>query len=170
MGADVFRRIDLVRNYRTAQYCSVRPGRGRYPAVVTHEVERFCKLGPVVGFSFLIMIPIIILFYSESAHLEDEIIAAQAQRVMNELIDAIDTVYYLGAPSKQTIKLYFPKKIEQVTVHDDAITFRIDSSLGGSYDLTGYAGTNMTGTIDKYSGIHLITVIAGNSSVTIVDR
>ena len=124
----------------------------------------------VVGFAFLLTIPLIMVFYSQSASLEDEVIAAQAKKVVNELVSTIDTMYYLGPPSKQTIRLHFPKKIESITIQDSAVTFRIGSSIGGAYELTGYAATNITGTLEIFNGVHVITAVALTDSVNLTDN
>ncbi len=124
----------------------------------------------VVAFAFVLLAPLIYVFYTESATLEDEVAAAQAKKVMDELVGAIDTVYYLGPPSRQTLSLYFPKRLTGITIQEDIITFTLESAAGGPYELAGYASTNITGSIGVYSGVHSLTLVAAEDSVVITEN
>ena len=65
----------------------------------------------VVGFAFLMTIPLIIIFYQQSETLDTEITASQIDKVASEIRDAADEVYYLGAPSKKTS---YPAEIQNI--------------------------------------------------------
>jgi len=123
----------------------------------------------IVGFAFILLIPIILLFYSQQAGIEDEVVGAQAQKVMDELVSAIDTVYYLGPPSKQTLKLRFPNGVNSVTIQDNVLVFVVQGT-SGKYDLVGTADSNITGTIGTFSGVHVITVTALDTSVNVSEN
>ena len=123
----------------------------------------------IVAFAFILLTPVIILFYTQQGTVEDEVIGAQAQKVMDELVAAVDTVYYLGPPSKQTLKLRCPKQITSVTLQDDIITFFIQGP-GGVYELTGFPAANVTGEIRAYSGVHVLSVQAQGTKVNITEN
>lgn len=123
----------------------------------------------IVGFAFVLLIPVIILYFTQSAGIEDEVIGAQAQKVVDELVAAIDTVHYLGPPSKQTLKLRFPKRVLDVTIQDQTIIFTMQGP-GGTYDLASSAATNITGEIGTFSGVHIITVEALDDSVSVTEN
>ena len=123
----------------------------------------------IVGFAFILLIPVIILYFSQSVGIEDEVIGAQGQKVMNELVAAIDSVHFLGPPSKRTLKLRFPKRIDAVNIQDNILVFVIQGP-GGTYDLTGVAAANITGTIGTFSGVHIITVTALDNSVNVSEN
>ena len=122
----------------------------------------------IVGFSLLLLIPIILLAYSQSATFTDDVTAAQIQKVGSEITQAVNTVYYAGQPTKKTIQVYFPKNINQINITDSSVVFTVQGQ-GGSYQYAAFAQSNMTGTIDTFSGIHIITVQAQGSIVTVVD-
>lgn len=123
----------------------------------------------VVGFAFALLIPVIILYYTQSATIEDEVIGAQAKQAMDQLVNAIDTVYFLGEPSRQTIKIRFPDRIESVSVSDNVIVMRIQNKNSG-YDLTGICAANITGTILNYQGVHVIKLTTTNSGVFVEEQ
>jgi len=123
----------------------------------------------IVGFSFVLLVPVIVLFYTQQASLEDEVVGAQARKVMDELVAGIDTVYYLGPPSKQTLKLRFPEGVTAVTIQDNVIIFDIQTA-STEYELPGYAAANITGTIEPFSGVHVLTVTALENSVNVTEN
>ncbi|MBR9703294.1 hypothetical protein GOV10_04610 [Candidatus Woesearchaeota archaeon] len=120
----------------------------------------------VVMFAFIMIIPLIIAFYSESARFHDEVTSAQITQVKDALLKAVEEVYYLGPPSKQTLSLRFPEQIKSTAVTGDTIIFTVMSS-SGTYELVGYAVTDVSGAIGTFDGIHTITVIATETSVLI---
>ena len=64
----------------------------------------------VVGFAFLMIIPLIVVFYSSSNDLNDQITSSQADKIANEIVAAADQVYFQGPPTMKTIKIFFPGK------------------------------------------------------------
>ncbi len=120
----------------------------------------------VIGFAFLMTIPLIVIFYQQSESLTTDITASQIDKVASEIRDAADEVYYLGPPSKKTITVYFPEGIKQVNITNNTITFVVSSS-GGNFDLVKWAATNLTGTLKTHKGIHQVTVEAQNTAVDI---
>lgn len=120
----------------------------------------------VVMFAFMMIIPLIAAFYSESARFSDEVTSAQITQVKDALLQAVEEVYYLGPPSKQTVKLRFPEQITSTAVTGDTIIFTVMSS-SGTYELAGYAVTNVSGAIGTFDGIHTITVTATDTAVLI---
>jgi len=123
----------------------------------------------VVGFGFMMLLPIIALFYSQSSTIEDEVILSQADKALEEISSSIDQVYFLGVPSKQTLEIRFPDRVEDVTITDNRITMQVQSSSG----LRTTAKTtqaNITGTIDAYSGIHVLTITATQTGVHVEEQ
>lgn len=120
----------------------------------------------IVMFAFMMIIPLVITFYSESARFHDEVTSAQITQVKDALLGAVEEVYYLGPPSKQTLTLRFPEQITSTEVTDDTIIFTVMSS-SGKYELVGYAVTDVSGTIGTFDGIHTITVTATETNVLI---
>jgi len=117
----------------------------------------------------VLLVPVILLFYSQQAGIGDEVAGAQAQKVMDELISAIDTVYNLGPPSKQTLKLRFPPGIMSTSIQNNTFILVVQGSTG-EYDLVGTAATNITGVVGTFSGVHILTVTALDTSVNVSEQ
>ncbi len=120
----------------------------------------------VVGFAFLMTIPLIIIFYQQSENLDREITASQVDKVASEIRDAADEVYYLGEPSKKTITVYVPESVRFITLDNDKIIFNV-SSASGEYQVVKWCAANLIGSIKQHKGIHVVRVQAMTNYVNI---
>ena len=120
----------------------------------------------ITTFMFLLLLGIMVVAYTQSSSFSNDVAAAQIQKVGNEIVDTANTVYYAGPPTKKTLTLYFPENIRAVVINNQSISFTMQGALG-SYDYTVYAVTNMTGAIRTFTGLHVITVTAGNNNVNV---
>ena len=75
----------------------------------------------VIGFSMLLIAPMIVVFYQQSGELQEEIAAAQLQNVADELLFAAEEVYFLGSPSQQLLTLAFPPQIRSFDCVNETI-------------------------------------------------
>lgn len=68
----------------------------------------------VVGVAFTMLVPAFFLFsmYSETSN--QIIIASQIDRMGKEMIANIESIYYYGKHSKTTLKVNFPKRIQDI--------------------------------------------------------
>jgi uncharacterized protein (UPF0333 family) len=125
----------------------------------------------VVGFAFLMTIPLIILFYKQSESINTEVTASQIDKVASEIRDAADEVYYLGSPSKKTITVYIPEDVKAIRLVDDTteIVF-VAGSAGKEYDIVKWIAGNLTSSsISPNKGIHHIYAEAIGDKVKIRD-
>ncbi len=122
----------------------------------------------VVAFAFFLLIPIILITMSQSARFSSDVTAAQVQKIGNELLDTINSVYYSGPPTKRTLKLYFPNGINNLAFEQSRIVFTVQGT-GTTYEYALYAATNISGTIKPFSGIHTITITAGDTYVNVTE-
>ena len=122
----------------------------------------------VVGFAFLMTIPLIIIFYQQSKTLDTEITSSQIDKVASEIRDAADEVYYLGTPSKKTVTVYMPEGVQSIAVTGNKIIINVDSA-NGDYELVKWSAANLTGTIQTYKGIHHVSVEAYDTYVDVND-
>lgn len=120
----------------------------------------------VMAFVFTMLVAIIVLAYSQSATFSTDVSASQIQKVGNQLVDAANTVYYAGPPTKKTIRLYFPQGVRNVTLSGNTIIF-IMQGTNGPYEYAIPAATNLTGTLQPFPGIHTVTVEAQEAAVAI---
>lgn len=73
----------------------------------------------VVGLVFVIIVPMVYLFYSYSTDMGEEITEAKADRIATSLVNAAEEVFYLGEPSKTTVKFDMPPGVFDITVSPD---------------------------------------------------
>jgi uncharacterized protein (UPF0333 family) len=122
----------------------------------------------VVGFAFLMTIPMFIIFYQQSESINNDVTASQVDKVASEIRDAVDEVFYLGTPSKKSLTVYIPDRVQDITITGNTITFTVDSA-GGDYQVVKWAATNISGAIGTGVGIHRITTEAFDDYVSITD-
>lgn len=122
----------------------------------------------VVSFAFIILTLILVIAYSESSRFALQVSTAQIQRAGGELVDAINTVYYAGSPTKKTMQLQFPKHLRGVRIENNTIVFEM---LGesGVYEYAVEAYSNVTGSIHPNGGLHVLTIEAIDDSVRITE-
>jgi len=120
----------------------------------------------VVGFAFLMTIPLIALFYRQSENINSEVTSSQMDKVASEIRDAADEVYYLGSPSKKTITVFIPENLKCINMTGSSIIFRV-ASPGGDYDLVKWTAANLTtSTFCNLKGIHYVSTEAQESGNT----
>lgn len=120
----------------------------------------------ITGFAFMFSIPMIIVFYSQSHQLNEDVTASQADRIASEIVEAADEVYYLGEPSKKTIRVYMPQGVESVTTNGKDFIIRVQSSAG-EYEVVKSSAANLSGSLGTFSGIHVVEVEARLNDVLI---
>jgi uncharacterized protein (UPF0333 family) len=122
----------------------------------------------VVGFAFLMTIPLVIIFFQQSQTINTEVTASQADKVASEIRDAADEVYYLGSPSKKTITIYVPEGVKSITLLDNKIIFLVDSP-GGDYELVKWSAANLSGGVPASKGLLRIAAESNdNNTVSII--
>ena len=121
-----------------------------------------------MAFVFVLLTGIMFVAYTQSATFSNDVTASQLQKVGNEIVDAVNTAYYAGPPTKKTIKLYFPNNIKEIEIAEQTIVFTV-SGVGEEYEYAVFASTNMSGTLRTFSGLHTVTVTAQENIVNISD-
>ncbi len=111
----------------------------------------------IIGFVAIVTIPLIIIFETNSKDTTDEISSAQVYQISKRIADGAETVYYLGEPSRLTIKAYLPDKISQISIGSHEISFKMRR---GSIedDIVVYTPINISGNLSKTQGVHYISI------------
>ena len=139
-------------------------------AALVRKAQSAMEFLMVVMFAFLILFGILMVAYVQTSTFQADVTAAQVQKVGNSIVDAANAAYYAGPPTKKTITLYFPENINSVVLRNQTIIFTVQSSGGaGNYEYAVFAATNMTGSIRKFSGLHVVTIEALDTVVNITD-
>jgi uncharacterized protein (UPF0333 family) len=127
----------------------------------------------ILGFAFLLTAPLLIIFYTQSNSINDDVTASQSAKAAAEIIDAADQVYYYGAPSQKTISLYFPQNIKEITCSGKALVMKI-SAKGGTSEIVSWSAGNISAPppgpaetcLKTYSGNHNIVIRAWEDPLT----
>jgi len=120
----------------------------------------------IVGFALAMTLPLFIIFHDQSKTINNEITSSQIQKVSDEIITAVDSVYYMGPPSTKTIKVYFPDFVKNVTLNNHSISFWIESS-SGDYEVPKWTSATLDGQLRHGGGLHVITIRANENNVTL---
>ena len=120
----------------------------------------------MVIFGFVLIVGVIVIAYMHASSFSEQVTNSQAQKIGNQVIDAVNAVFYQGPPAKRTITVYFPDNIKNVTVENQSIVFTLSTSAGYSeYAIS--AATNMTGSIRNFAGLHVMTLEAYDAGTTV---
>jgi len=122
----------------------------------------------IVGFVAVLTLPLVIIFQTHSQETTAEINSAQIYQISKRISDAAETVFYLGEPSKLTIKTYFPSGIKSVLIGDNEIVFDVRAA-GRSDEIVIYSPINVSGNISIHEGVHYITIESKGGYVWVSD-
>jgi len=121
----------------------------------------------LVGFLVVVTIPLILVYNTQYRGTNQQIIANQCDQLGQKIIDTAESIYYLGQPSKTTIKIYMPQQIVNVTVGNREIVFMITGQGGGISEVVKMSNVPINGTLEPSAGMHFITVQSVGSYVNI---
>ena len=118
-----------------------------------------------VGFALVMIIPLTILLYEHNTNTQRDINGNQAHLIARKITDVADSVYYMGYPSTQTIKVYMPRQIDSINITDREITMFLDDGN----EIVSSSKINLSGTVSPSSGLRLIQISAEEDYVKIED-
>lgn len=124
----------------------------------------------VFGFVFLMLIPLIVIFFSQSGQVQDTISENQIKNINKKIADVAEEAYYSGEPTKFTIKAYFPEKLEYINISGRTIRSGYRSSENLAYELFEVSAVNITGNISVSPGPHIIEITASGDQVIVEDK
>ena len=122
----------------------------------------------IIGFVAIITLPLVIIFQTHSRETTEEIVSTQVYQISKRIADGAETVYYLGEPSKLTIKTYFPENINSVSIGSNEIVFFMKKGAGED-EVVVYTPINITGNLSTHQGVHYITIESKGGYVWISD-
>lgn len=122
----------------------------------------------IVGFVAIITLPLVIIFQSHSQETAEDITSTQVYHISKRISDGVETVYYLGEPSKLTIKTYFPSGINSISLGSNEIVFNV--KRGSREDeIVVYTPINISGNISTSQGVHYINIESKGGYVWVSD-
>ena len=122
----------------------------------------------IVGFVAVMIIPMMLIFYTYAGQTEDKIVSNQVQKISLKISDSAESMYYLGEPSRTQIRAFFPKNIREITIGNNEVVFIIQTKVGVDHVVV-YTPVPVQGSLDTHSGYHNIKVRSRGSYVEITD-
>lgn len=126
----------------------------------------------LIGFATVITIPLIIIYQSFIHDSNEEINSLQIMQVAKKVIDAAESVYYLGEPSQTTLKVNIPPNVVAAGLGAGSldtgyyeVSFNI-STKSGIVEIVQNSNVNITGSLPINKGFYTLTIKAksGESS------
>ena len=122
----------------------------------------------VIGISLFLIMPMVIIFYERSGSLQDDVNAAQLEKIGLDIIDAAEEAYYLGPPTQKSLDINLPQGIQAVTIGAEDVTFDYTTLQGtSSLSLTSKLPLNMSGTINTHPGPQTLIIKAHKNGISI---
>ncbi|MBN2422442.1 hypothetical protein JXB41_04405 [Candidatus Woesearchaeota archaeon] len=123
----------------------------------------------IFGFVFLMLIPLVIVFHLQSNETKDSLASNQIRNMGMKIIDKTEYVYYLGEPSKTTLKFMFPERIENISICNRELIFNYKTYNENIQPVIFISLVNITGNLSSGSGIHKIIIEARGDYVSITE-
>lgn len=123
----------------------------------------------IMGFAALMTIPLLLIYYTYSSDSIDSVATSQALQIARRIVDASESVYYLGKPSQTTLKLNFPDRIHSTNLSSKEVVLKMKTK-NGLTDVVQISSVNMSGSLPITQGIHIITIKAEDNYVQIASN
>jgi hypothetical protein len=79
----------------------------------------------VVGFMFLLLTPLLILYATTRQDTSDALSEGQVIRAGNTLRDVAERVYFAGEPSQETVTISLPDTVTDVRLDNKTMVFTL---------------------------------------------
>lgn len=114
----------------------------------------------IIGFVTLIAITMLIISQFYQREVATQVETNQVDHLARKLIEASESVYYLGEPSKTTINANMPDHIDSIIVGNNYLIFKIRTAGGKTTDVSYSSNVNLTGSLSNAPGLKEISVEA----------
>ena len=120
----------------------------------------------IIGFATIITIPLIIIYYTFTQESGDEINSVQILQIAKKIVDAAESVYYLGEPSQTTLRVNIPNNVILANLSNYEVVFRLKTK-SGEVDIVQSSAVNITGSLPTNKSTYLITIEAESNYVNV---
>ena len=120
----------------------------------------------IIGFVAVVTIPLLIIYHTFTEDSGVQINSAQIQQAAKKVVDAAETVYYLGEPSQTTVKLNLPSNIILTNLSNNELVFKVKTRAGIS-DIVQSSSVNISGVLPTREGTYTLTIRAKSNYVQI---
>jgi CBS domain-containing protein len=132
------------------------------------KLQSSVELLITVGVALGILLPIILVAYSQASATSLSLNSAQAYATAQKIASVAAIVGAQGEPATQTVQVFIPPRVHAIYIGSktsqvgNSITIQLETT-GGLSDITAYSPVNVSGTINYLgSGIYLLTFRAYN--------
>lgn len=120
----------------------------------------------IISVALLILFPLIYNANKLLIAYEDENKISSAKNAVKKLGENADWVFSQGSPAKITIEVYIPKGIDEISIDNSTISFKVKTSSGVS-DVFYETIAPLNGVIQSKSGYYFISLTAHESYVNV---
>ena len=114
----------------------------------------------IIGFVTVITIPLIIIYYTFTQESNEEIASSQISQISKKIVDAAESVYYIGEPSQTTLRINVPDGVVSANLSSGKeVVFRVRSGRGEA-DIVQTTSVNISGSLPIRKGTYVVTVKA----------
>ena len=113
----------------------------------------------IIGFVTVITIPLIIIYHSFIQESNDEITSTQVSQIAKKIVDAAESVYYMGEPSQTSLRVNIPDNVITANASNYEVLFQIKTK-SGVVDIIQSSSVNITGSLPTNRSTYMITVRA----------
>lgn len=111
----------------------------------------------VIGFVTFVVLVLLIQSFFYKRQVENQVSTTQAEQIVRSIIDTSEQVYYVGKPTKTTLKVYMPAGVQSIEFPNGTLLLKIKTESGVS-DITYPSKVNITGSLSPNPGIRYIKV------------
>jgi len=123
----------------------------------------------IMGFTALMTLPLLLIYYTYSSESGDTVATSQALQIARRIVDASESVYYLGKPSQTTLKLNFPDNIKKFRLENYELVINVSTKTGIA-EIVQVSSVNISGDLPTAQGIHIITIKAEDNYVKVTSN
>ena len=114
----------------------------------------------IIGFVTVITIPLIIIYYTFTQESNDEITSSQISQISKKIVDAAESVYYIGEPSQTSLRINMPDNVLSANLSSGKeLVFKVRSGTGNA-DIVQTTSVNISGSLPTKKGTYVVTIKA----------
>jgi len=86
----------------------------------------------IVGVAFAILTPMLYMFYDYTTSMRQEVGLARVYKIGGTMVNAAEQIYYLGEPSKTTLRVNMPANVNNLTTrgsNNDVLVFSFGEGI-----------------------------------------
>lgn len=120
----------------------------------------------IVAVALLILLPLSIYINQLLNNYRDDTKLSHARDAVKKLGENVDWVFSQGPPARRKIEIYIPEGVEETSLENKTILFRVKTSAGIS-DVYYETVPELGGSIPSKNGHYFVSLVAYEDNVTI---